>query len=303
MTMPDQDPPAGQETPPTCYRHPDRETWVSCVRCGRPACPDCLRSAAVGQQCVDCVHEGSRTTRRPTTVFGGRPARTAVVTWTLIAVNVLLYIVERFRPGIANDWGLLGYASLTPNGPLQGIAAGQWYRLITSAFLPPVGSLGFLDILFNMWALFAVGPALEQMLGRGRFITVYLLSALGGGVAFFLIGPQNVFALGASGAIYGLFGAWFVVSRRLQIDSRGILVLIGINLAFSFSFRGAIAWQDHVGGLIVGALVTAAFAYAPRKNRLVIQAGAAIAILAILVVIVVLRSNHLTAELSQAAGF
>jgi membrane associated rhomboid family serine protease len=303
MTMPDQDPPAGQETPPTCYRHPDRETWVSCVRCGRPACPDCLRSAAVGQQCVDCVHEGSRTTRRPTTVFGGRPARTAVVTWTLIAVNVLLYIVERFRPGIANDWGLLGYASLTPNGPLQGIAAGQWYRLITSAFLPPVGSLGFLDILFNMWALFAVGPALEQMLGRGRYITVYLLSALGGGVAFFLIGPQNVFALGASGAIYGLFGAWFVVSRRLQIDSRGILVLIGINLAFSFSFRGAIAWQDHVGGLIVGALVTAAFAYAPRKNRLVIQAGAALAILAILVVIVVLRSNHLTAELSQAAGF
>jgi membrane associated rhomboid family serine protease len=276
---------------------------VSCVRCGRPACPDCLRSAAVGQQCVDCVHEGSRTTRRPTTVFGGRPARTAVVTWTLIAVNVLLYIVERFRPGIANDWGLIGYASLSSGGPLQGIAAGQWYRLITSAFLPPVGSLGFLDILFNMWALFAVGPALEQMLGRGRFITVYLLSALGGGVAFFLIGPQNVFALGASGAIYGLFGAWFVVSRRLQIDSRGILVLIGINLAFSFSFRGAIAWQDHVGGLIVGALVTAAFAYAPRKNRLVIQAGAAIAILAILVVIVVLRSNHLTAEFSQAAGF
>jgi len=252
---------------------------------------------------VDCVHEGSRGTRRPTTVFGGRPARTAVVTWTLIAVNVLLYIVERFRPGIANDWGLLGYASFSSGGPLQGIAAGQWYRLITSAFLPPVGSLGFLDILFNMWALFAVGPALEQMLGRGRFITVYLLSALGGGVAFFLIGPQNVFALGASGAIYGLFGAWFVVSRRLQIDSRGILVLIGINLAFSFSFRGAIAWQDHVGGLIVGALVTAAFAYAPRKNRLVIQAGAAIAILAILVVIVVLRSNHLTAELSHAAGF
>ena len=89
MTTPDQGhAPYGQETPPTCYRHPDRETWVSCVRCGRHACPDCLRSAAVGQQCVDCVHEGSRTTRRPTTVFGGRPARTAVVTWTLIAVNV-----------------------------------------------------------------------------------------------------------------------------------------------------------------------------------------------------------------------
>jgi membrane associated rhomboid family serine protease len=305
MTTPDQGTPDGQETPPTCYRHPDRETWVSCVRCGRHACPDCLRSAAVGQQCVECVHEGGRTTRRPTTVFGGRPARTAVVTWTLIAVNVLLFLVELAKPSIANDWGLLGYATIG-SGPMQGIASGQWYRLILSAFLPPatgLGGLGFLDIAFNLWALYAVGPSLEQLLGRGRFIAVYLLSALGGGVLFYLIAPQNVLALGASGAIFGLFGAWFVVSRRLQIDSRGILVLIGINLAFSFIYRGAIAWQDHVGGLIVGVLITAAFAYAPRKNRLVIQAGAAIAILVILVVIVVLRTNHLTAEYNQAIGF
>jgi len=303
MTTPDQGTPDGQEAPPTCYRHPDRETWVSCVRCGRHACPDCLRSAAVGQQCVDCVREGSRTTRRPTTVFGGRPARTAVVTWTLISVNVLLFLIELARPSIATDWELLGYARFGPGGPLQGIASGQWYRLITSAFLPPAGGLGFFDILFNMWALFAVGPALEQLLGRGRFIAVYLLSALGGAVLFFLIAPNTEPALGASGAIYGLFGAWFVVSRRLQIDTRGILVLIGINLVFSFSFRGAIAWQDHVGGLIVGVLITAAFAYAPRRNRLVIQCGAAAAIFVILVAIVVLRSNHLTAEFSQAAGF
>ena len=144
---------------------------------------------------------------------------------------------------------------------------------------------------------------LEQLLGRGRFITVYLLSALGGAVLFFLIAPNTEGALGASGAIYGLFGAWFVVSRRLQIDTRGILVLIGINLAFSFIFRGAIAWQDHVGGLIVGALITAAFVYAPRKNRLVIQSAAAVAIFVILAAIVVLRSNHLTAEFSSAAGF
>src|SRR3984957_7709029 len=305
MTTPDAAP-SGQDTPPTCYRHPDRETWVSCVRCGRHACPDCLRSAAVGQQCVDCVHEGGRTVRRPTTGFGGRPARTAVVTWTLIAVNVLLFLVELGKPSLATDWGLLGYAQIN-SGPLQGIAAVQWYRLIAAAFLPPagggIGGLGFFDILFNMWALWAVGPSLEQLLGRGRFITVYLVSALGGAVLFFLIAPQNEPALGASGAIYGLFGAWFVVSRRLQIDTRGILVLIGVNLAFSFIFRGEIAWQDHVGGLIVGALVTAAFAYAPRKNRLVVQAGAAIAILAVLVVIVVLRSNHLTAEFSQALGF
>ena len=112
------------------------------------------------------------------------------------------------------------------------------------AAAPTAGGLGFFDIAFNMWALFAVGPSLEQLLGRGRFLTVYLLSALGGAVAFFLIAPPTVGALGASGAIFGLFGAWFVVSRRLRIDTRGILVLIGINLAFSFFFRG----NDRLAG-------------------------------------------------------
>jgi membrane associated rhomboid family serine protease len=306
MTTPDQPSPYGQEAPPTCYRHPNRETWVSCVRCGRHACPDCLREAAVGQQCVDCVSGAGQTIRRPTTVFGGRVVRTATVTWTLIGLNVLLFLVELARPNIALDWGLLGYAQYSAGGPLQGIASGQWYRLITSAFLPPatgLGGLGFLDIAFNMWALFAVGPSLEQFLGRTRFLTVYLLSALGGGAAYFLLGPSNVPALGASGAIYGLFGAWFVVSRRLQIDSRGILVLIGINLAFSFIYRSTIAWQDHIGGLIVGAIVTAAFVYAPRKNRAVVGAATVVAVLAILIVIIILRSNHLTTEFSQAAGF
>jgi membrane associated rhomboid family serine protease len=301
MTTPDQPSPYGQETPPTCYRHPDRESWVSCVRCGRHACPDCLRSAPVGQQCVECVSGAGQTTpaRRPTTVFGGRPARSATVTWTLIGLNVALFLVELAKPNIANDWGLLGYAPFAQGGPVQGIAAGQWYRLITSAFLPPatgLGGLGFLDILFNMWALYVVGPSLERLLGKTRFLVVYLLSAVGGGVAFFLIGQPYVLALGASGAVFGLFGAWFVVSRRLQLDTRGILVLIGINLAFSLIYRSTIAWQDHIGGLIVGVLVTAAFAYAPRKNRFVFQAAAAVAVLVILIVIVVLRTNHLTAE-------
>ena len=253
---------------------------------------------------MECVRGAGGSTRQPTTAFGGRLVANAVVTWTLVGLNVLLFFVELVQPSLANDWGLLGYARFDTGGPLQGIAAGQWYRLVTSAFLPPatgLGGLGFLDILFNMWALIVVGPSLEQLLGRVRFLAVYLLSALGGGVAFFLLGQPYVLALGASGAIFGLFGAWFVVSRRLQLDSRGILVLIGINLAFSFIYRTTIAWQDHIGGLIVGALVTAAFAYAPRKNRVLVQAGAAVAVLVILIVIVVLRSHHLTAEF-QTAG-
>jgi membrane associated rhomboid family serine protease len=306
MTAPDQFSPAGRETPPTCYRHPDRETWVSCVRCGRHACPDCLRQAAVGQQCVECVHDaGQGATRQARTALGGRPLANAIVTWTLVGLNVLLFLVELAKPSLGNDWGLLGYASFTGRGPLQGIAAGQWYRLITSAFLPPPvtgpggdGSLGLLDIAFNMWALVVVGPSLEQLLGRARFLAVYLLSALGGGVAFFLIGSPYVLALGASGAVFGLFGAWFVVARKLRLDIRGIVTIIAINLAFSLFYRSTIAWQDHVGGLIVGVLTTAAFAYAPRKNRVAVQVAAAVAVLAILVVLVIFRSHELTSQLS-----
>jgi membrane associated rhomboid family serine protease len=300
MTAPDQASSAGHEVPPTCYRHPDRESWVSCVRCGRHACPDCLRDAAVGQQCVECIRGASQGTRPARTAFGGRPVATAAVTWTLVGLNVVLFLVELAKPSLANDWGLLGYASFSTGGPLQGIAAGQWYRLITSAFLPPatgLGGLGFLDILFNMWALVVVGPSLEQLLGRVRFLAVYLLSAIGGGVAFFLIGQYNVLALGASGAVFGLFGAWFVVARKLRLDVRGILTIIAINLAFSLIYRSTIAWQDHVGGLIVGVATTAAFAYAPRKNRTAIQVGAAIAILAVMVVLVIFRSHQLTAQL------
>ncbi len=299
MTTPDQATPAGQETPPTCYRHPNRETWVSCVRCGRHACPDCLRQAAVGQQCVDCVRGAGQGARQPRTAFGGRPVTNAVVTWTLVGINVALFLVELAKPSLAYDWGLLGYAQINSGGPVQGIAAGQWYRLITSAFLPPatgLGGLGFLDILFNMWALVVVGPSLEQLLGRVRFITVYLLSAIAGGVAFFLIGQYYVLALGASGAVFGLFGAWFVVARKLRLDVRGIVVIIAINLAFSLFFRSTIAWQDHVGGLIVGALTTAAFVYAPRRNRTAIQVGAVVAILAVMVVLVIFRSHELTSQ-------
>src|ERR1700751_5568646 len=115
MTAPDQGLPPGQDTPPvqdtppTCYRHPARETWVSCVRCGRHACPDCLRQAAVGQQCVECVRGASRGTRTPRTVFGGRPTAKATVTWTLVGINVLLFLVELAKPSLANDWGLVGY--------------------------------------------------------------------------------------------------------------------------------------------------------------------------------------------------
>jgi membrane associated rhomboid family serine protease len=256
-----------------------------------------MRSAAVGQQCVDCVGQGARTTRQATTVFGGRPATGAVVTWTLVAINVAVFLVTWVHPAIVNDLELLGYASYSAGGPMHGVAAGEWYRLITSAFLAPatgLSGLGFVDILFNMWALIFVGPALEGFLGRMRFLAVYLLSALGGGVMYYFLAPQNYPAVGASGAIFGLFGAWFVVAKRLRLNSRGIVMLIAINLALSFWFHNVIAWQDHIGGLLTGAVLTAAYVYAPRKNRTVIQALATIAVLALLVIAVVIRNGQLT---------
>jgi membrane associated rhomboid family serine protease len=291
----------GADTPaqvPACYRHPGRETYVSCVRCGRHACPDCMRSASVGQQCVECIGQGARSTRQARTVFGGRPAAGAVVTWTLVAINVAIFFLTWIRPGIVTDLEMIGYASYVPGGPLHGVAAGEWYRLVTSAFLAPAtgltGGLGIWDILFNMWALIFVGPALEGFLGRWRFLAVYLLSAVGGGVMYYFLAEPNAPAVGASGAIFGLFGAWFVVSRRLHLDSRGIVALIAINLALSLFLHNIIAWQDHIGGLLTGALLTAAFAYAPRKNRVVLQVLATVAVVALLVIAIAIRNGQLT---------
>jgi membrane associated rhomboid family serine protease len=289
---PDADPAAGV---PTCYRHPDRETYVSCSRCGRPACPDCLRSAPVGQQCVDCISgrtpESGPRMRQPRTPFGGRVTTGAAVTWSLVGINVLLYIAVLARPSIADNLLMVGYAGDGRGGAI-GVGAGQWYRLLTSAFVAPTGgTFGFADILFNMWALIVVGPQLERLLGPVRYLGIYLLSAIGGGVFLYYLVPYQA-ALGASGAVFGLFGAWFVVSRKLGADSRGIIGLIAINLVLGFVVHG-IAWQDHIGGLVVGTLITAAYAYAPRSHRALVQAGATVVMVAALVAATALWSVHL----------
>jgi membrane associated rhomboid family serine protease len=247
---------------------------------------------------VDCVNQGTRGTRPARTTFGGRPAKGAVVTWALVAINVAVFLATWVRPGIVNNLEMLGYARYGTGGAVHGVAAGEWYRLITSAFLAPAtglsGGLGILDILFNMWALIYVGPGLEGLLGRARFLAVYLLSAVGGGVMYYFLAPPYDAAVGASGAIFGLFGAWFIVSRRLRLDSRGIVMLIAINLALSLFLHNIIAWQDHIGGLLTGALLTAAYVYAPRRNRGAVQALATIVVLALLVVAVLVRNGQLS---------
>jgi membrane associated rhomboid family serine protease len=286
--------PPGGPPVPTCFRHPGRETYVSCVRCGRHACPDCLRDAPVGQQCVECVREGSRGTPAARTVFGGRMAAGARVTWVLMAINIVVYLGELANSKIIDYFAMVGrwYDPAISTTHLVGVGEGQWYRLITGAFLHDAPSP--LHILFNMWALYVVGPPLEQALGRLRFTVVYLLSALGGSVLFYLIGQPAVPSVGASGAIFGLFGAWFVVARRLRLDPRGIIVLIVLNLVISFTIPH-VAWQAHVGGLVTGAALTAAYAYAPRNQRTLVQAGATVAVLAVLIIATVVRTHQLVA--------
>lgn len=221
--------------------------------------------------------------------FGGRVTGTPVVTYTLVALCVLAYIAEL----VNQDSVLLHWVMIGRLGPL-GVAEGQWYRLLTSAFLhqPPGSGLGLTHIVFNMWALIVVGPAIERLLGRARFLAVYLVSALAGSVFFYLVAPPDAPALGASGAIFGLFGAWFVLSRRLRMDSRPVLMLIGLNLVITFVVHG-IAWQDHLGGLVAGTVLTAAYAYAPRANRVLIQAGATVLIVGALAAAVVARDMQL----------
>jgi membrane associated rhomboid family serine protease len=246
---------------------------------------------------VECVRGEGRTTRQPKSVFGGRPTRSATVTLTLIAVNVVIFLAEVAKPNLLYELGMLGTPAYTPAGPQAGVAGGEWYRLITSAFVAPgtsLGGLGLLDIALNMWILYLIGPELERLLGPVRYLAIYILSAVGGSVFYYYLQPHG-FAAGASGAIFGLFGAWVVVSRRLRRDSRGILVLVAINLAFGFIYHNTIAWQAHIGGLITGALLTAAYAYAPPKNRAAFQVAATAVLVVILAVAVVIKNGQLNA--------
>ncbi len=227
--------------------------------------------------------------------FGGKVAvGTPVVTYTLVALCVLAFIGELVYSKTLDYGAMIGKFSDSSINANVGVAYGDWYRLLTSAFLhePPGDGIGLTHIIFNMWALIVVGPSLERVLGRLRFLGVYLVSALAGSVLLYLLAKPNVPAIGASGAIFGLFGAWFVLARRLRMDSRQVLMLIGLNLVITFVIPG-IAWQDHIGGLIAGALLTAAYIYAPRANRTVIQIAATVVMLALIVVGVIIRDQQL----------
>jgi membrane associated rhomboid family serine protease len=241
---------------PVCPRHPGTVSYVRCQRCERPVCPACQRPAAVGIQCVDCVKEGARTVRTARTVFGGRAGGSRpVITQSIIGLCVVVYVFQWMDRRVTAELSFLPYQALA-----------QPYRFLTSAFLHSPSFL--LHIVLNMYALWLLGPYLEQLLGRLRFAALYLISAFGGSVGYFVLAapsaePGSAWlngALGASGAVFGLFSAVVVINRRLGRDSSGVIGVIAINLVLGFWSGLNIAWQAHLGGLITGAVVSLALA-------------------------------------------
>jgi membrane associated rhomboid family serine protease len=235
---------------PYCYRHPNRETFVSCSECGRPICAECMTPAPVGQRCPEHSGKPQGTRRLSAGVRRGAFEGTgALVTKTLLAVNVLIYVITAAQgsglnaPGgkLFRDWELYGPA----------VANGDWWRLITSAFL----HANLLHIAFNMYFLWFVGSAVEQALGRGRFILIYFVSALAGSAGALVLTPTE-FTVGASGALFGLLGAALVLERQRNFVLGGsALALIVINLILSFTLSN-ISVGGHIGGLIGGILCT-----------------------------------------------
>lgn len=261
---------------PVCPRHPDRVSYVRCQRCERPVCPECQRPAAVGVQCVDCVREQARTVRQGRTVYGGRArGGSPLVTLGLIGACVVVFLLQ-LVPGS-------GVTQRFAFAPV--LADVEPWRFVTSAFLH---STGFLPhIAFNMLVLYQVGPYLEERLGRLRFLALYLVSAIGGSVGFLaLANPANPFSwnagvVGASGAVFGLFGALVVVQRHLGGTNQGLLVMIGLNFFLGFVIPN-VAWQGHLGGLVTGALMGLVMVAPVPRHRPLVQLAGTIGVLLLL---------------------
>ncbi|WP_280468637.1 rhomboid family intramembrane serine protease [Nocardia cyriacigeorgica] len=247
----------------TCVRHPDRVTGLSCTRCGRPACPECLRPASVGQHCVDCLRTDQRSTPQVRTVSTAAAPRvtTPYVTYALIAVNVAVFAVTaaQARSVIDNYNGSALFFRWVMFPPA--VADGDWVRVIGSGFL----HYGPIHLLLNMFALYVVGRDIELVLGRLRYLAVYLVSLLGGSAAV-MVFSQDSLTAGASGAVYGLFGAITVILIRLRQNANSMLILIGINVFISFSLPG-ISLFGHLGGLAAGTLATLGILFLPTWLR------------------------------------
>ncbi|WP_136312891.1 rhomboid family intramembrane serine protease [Actinomyces procaprae] len=274
MTQPD--PQAGDA--PVCPRHPDRVAYVRCQRCNRPTCPECQVPSAVGIHCVDCARKSSSGRPGLRTALGGTAVAAARVTKVLVGACVLVYAGQMVYPA------LTGWFDFVP-----ALAAGQPWRFLSTALLH--GSL--VHLAMNMWALWVLGNTLEPLLGRWRFTALTVLSALGGSTAIYWLADPMTPAwitgtVGASGAIFGLFAAVFVIQHRFGRDTSTIVGLLVINLVISV-LGANISWQGHLGGFLTGLAVAAIYAWAPRNRQTAVGVWGTVGVAVLLVALAAAR--------------
>ncbi|WP_329053454.1 rhomboid family intramembrane serine protease [Amycolatopsis sp. NBC_01488] len=290
---------------PGCWWHPNRPTGLSCSRCGRPACPDCLREAPVGFQCTDCVHSGTQQQRRQhrdyqeaglgvRTIAGARPSGSFLATQVILAVNVVVFLVTVVQARSLNDNQTSGIFQV---GVLWGqatLGAGEWWRLFTSGFL----HYGPIHIAVNMFSLWMMGRALEPVFGKVRYLALYFVSMLGASTAVLLFDNLDGGTAGASGALFGLMGAYGVIVLKLRLNPSGLIITLALNAFITFGVAN-ISILGHVGGLVTGALVTVAMLYAPQARQAQWQlAGVAILVVA-MVGLLIYKDSEVAAQTCQ----
>ncbi len=280
-------PPPPTSVPEYCYRHPKVETGVHCTRCGRPICPECMIPAPVGHQCPECVNEARREFRQGPgrRIAAANIRRRASATTALLGLIGAVYLLEVVTGGPGSlmrgpsggkliDLGAsVGLARV--NGDLVGIAAGQNWRLVSAMFL----HAGLLHIAFNAYALWIFGTVVEQELGRLRFLLIYFATGIVASAASYAFGP-NAVGVGASGAIFGIFGAFVAYNyrrRHLAIAAarlRSAVTIVVINMVLALSIQG-IDWRAHVGGFVAGLVagLAAEGSGGERTRRTILVAG------------------------------
>jgi membrane associated rhomboid family serine protease len=250
--------------PMRCYRHPDRETYVSCSECGRGICPDCMSYGPVGIRCPDHATTGGKTSaprQAARNTVRTLSMRGPIVTQTLIGLNVALFVLELATGGQLNgtgSWiyeqGVLVSTAVDSSGQVVGVSEGEWWRLVTATFL----HYGPLHLGMNMLVLWFIGPPLEEYFGHSRYLLVYLVSGLAGSAGALIWSPDAL-TVGASGAIWGIMGAALVLeARRIWVFGGQAMGLVIINLAITFFIPG-ISIGGHIGGLVGGGLCALAF--------------------------------------------
>ena len=269
----------------TCYRHPDQVTGIVCQRCHRPICPRCMVAGSVGFQCPDCVAAGRRQTRQGQLPYGGSSSsQPALTSQVLVGINVAIWLAVLLTGGqrgslfrslaihlrgfcISEPYILAADSAAQCSAVgatwIDGVASGAWWQVVTNAFT----HLDVIHIAFNMVALYVLGPQLESVLGRARFLALYLVSALTSSAIVAWFSDPYVTTMGASGAIFGMMGAVLLIAWKHNGDVRSILVWLGVNVAITFMGSGYISWQGHLGGLLGGMAVTAALIWLPRQQR------------------------------------